>query len=60
MIERVVRKGHLQELSEIRENLLFWLSKTSEDRIATVERLRRERDGSGNRLQKTARAFQRK
>lgn len=59
MIERVVRKTSLQNFFEIRENLLFWLSKTPEERIAEVERLRRERDGNTNRLQRTARALQR-
>jgi hypothetical protein len=59
MIERIVRKGRLEDLSEIKENLHFWLSKTPEERIAEVERLRRERDGRADRLQRTARVVQR-
>ena len=59
MIERVARKGRLNEISEIKENLRFWLSKTAEERIAAVERLRIERNGCAIRLQRTAHVVQR-
>jgi len=59
MIERVIAKKNLRDYSEIRENLLFWLSKTPEERIAAVERLRRDRDGSAGRLYRVARVVQR-
>jgi len=58
-MQKVVRKAKLQEFSEVRENLAFWLSKTPEERVAEVERLRRQRDGRAARLQRTARVVQR-
>ncbi|MEK6742515.1 MAG: hypothetical protein AABZ15_02845 [Nitrospirota bacterium] len=58
MIAKTVTKANLKDLSEIRQNLEFWLSKSPEDRIAAVERLRRERHGSSERLQRTARVVQ--
>jgi hypothetical protein len=58
-MQKVVRKTKLQEFSEVRENLAFWLSKTPEERVAEVERLRRQRDGRAARLQRTARVVQR-
>jgi len=59
MIEKIVRKGSLHDLSEMKENLSYWLSKTPEDRIAAVEELRRQRHGSTERLQRSARVVQR-
>jgi hypothetical protein len=59
MIVKAVKKMDLQELSEIRENLAYWLSQTSEERVAEVERLRKQRHGSSARLQRTARVIQR-
>jgi hypothetical protein len=59
MIEKVVRKGRLQEFSEIKENLTYWLSQTPEERIAEVERLRRQYHGSSDRLQRSVRVVQR-
>jgi hypothetical protein len=58
MIAKTVTKANLQDLFEIRQNLEFWMSKSPEDRIAAVERLRRERHGSSQRLQRTARVIQ--
>jgi hypothetical protein len=59
MIAKVVKKANLRDVSEIKENLTYWLSKSPEERIETVERLRRERHGSSERLQRTARIIQR-
>lgn len=58
-MEKVVRKMTLQELSEVRDNLAYWLSKTPEERVAEVERLRRQQHGRAARLQRTARVVQR-
>ncbi len=58
-MEKVVRKRNLKQFSEIKENLVFWLSKSPEERISAVEHLRREQHGSGARLQRTARIVQR-
>ena len=59
MIQKVVHKGNLKELSEIRENLAYWLSRTPEERVEAVELLWRERHGNDQRLQRVARVVQR-
>jgi hypothetical protein len=59
MIVKIVRKKRLQDSSEIRENLIYWLSKTPDERVAAVEYLRRQLDGSSARLQRSARVIQR-
>jgi hypothetical protein len=59
VIEKVVRKGSLQDSSEIKENLAYWLSKTPQERIAEVERLRRQYHGNSTGLQRSARIVQR-
>jgi hypothetical protein len=45
MIEKVVRKGNLQDFLELKENLTYWLSRTPGERIAAVEHLRRQHNG---------------
>jgi len=40
-MQKVVRKRNLQDLSEVKENLSYWQSKTPEERAGTVEYLRR-------------------
>ena len=59
MIEKVVKKGRLPELSEIRGNLSYWLSKSPEERVSAVEQLRRSAHGNSARLQRTTRVIQR-
>jgi hypothetical protein len=59
MITKVVRKKNLKQFSEVEENLAYWLSKTSDERISAVEYLRRQVNGSSARLQRSARVIQR-
>jgi len=59
MIVKVVHKAHLQEFSEIQENLDYWLSRTPAERVEAVEILRRQRHGNSDRLQRVARVTQR-
>jgi hypothetical protein len=59
LMQRVVRKGKLQDVSEVKENLSYWLSKTPEERLGAVEYLRRRLHGSSARLQRSARVIQR-
>jgi len=59
MIAKVAQKRKLQDFSEVKENLAYWLSKTSEERVSAVEYLRRQLDGSSARLQRSARVIQR-
>jgi len=59
MIEKVVRKGNIKDFREIEENLVYWLSKTPDERVAAVEYLRRQLNGSSTRLQRSACVIQR-
>lgn len=61
MIEKVVTIHHLNEhiSSAIDDDLSYWLNKTPEERIAAVEYLRKQYDGSTARLQRYARVVQR-
>jgi len=58
MIAKVVRKGKRGNISEVKENLAFWLSKTPEERVSAVEHLRRQLHGISTRLQRSARVIQ--
>ncbi len=51
MIQKVVRKANLGDFSEVRDNLSYWLSKQPEERVESVEYLRRMHHGSSARLQ---------
>jgi len=59
MIAKVAQKRKLQDFSEVKENLAYWLSKTSDERVSAVEYLRRQLNGSSARLQRSARVIQR-
>jgi len=59
MIQKVVKKENLRDFSEIKDNLAYWLSKTPEVRLSTVEYLRRQQYGGSTGLQRTARIIQR-
>ncbi len=58
MVEKVVKKVPLNQ-SPVKEDLSFWLGRTPEERLAAVERLRKQHDGSTVRLQRVARVIQR-
>ena len=59
MILRTVRKLSLVESAGKRRDLEFWLSRTPEERLAAVDRLRNEWHGGGASLQSVARIIQR-
>jgi hypothetical protein len=59
MIEKVVRRRSLKDFSEVKENLAHWLSRTLDERIGEVERLRRHHHGSAVRLQRSTRVVER-
>jgi len=40
MIQKIVKKHRLQERTTTQEDLAYWLSKTPEERVATVDYLR--------------------
>jgi hypothetical protein len=57
LIEKTVRRRNVRRFSEVRENLAFWLSRNTEERVAGLEHLRRTHIGSAARLQRTARVI---
>ncbi len=52
MIRRVVQIHHMDGISEVRQNLEYWLSRPPEERLSAVEELRREYYGDSHRLQR--------
>ena len=50
-VERVVIRRRLGD-DETQENLRYWLSRTPQDRLAEVERLRRQMYGTIPRLER--------
>ena len=58
MIKKVVNIKKLSESNSILDDLEYWLKKTYEDRISAVEFLRRQQDGSSERLQRVARVIE--
>ena len=58
MIRKTVQKHDIDNYSEIRQNLQYWLSRSPEERPAAVDALRREYYGDSQRLQRVARVVQ--
>ncbi len=59
MIKKVIKKSNYDYNSRNEADLKYWLTKSPQERIETVEILRRQYDGSTARLQKIARVVQR-
>ena len=59
MIQKVVKIKELKDKNSILDDLKFWLDKRPEERVATIEFLRRQYHGSSARLQRVARVIQR-
>ena len=59
MIPKIVKVRDLKDDSSIKEDLLYWLSKPPEERVATVDYLRRQYHGSAARLQRSIKVIQR-
>ena len=59
MIQKIVKKHRLQERTTTQDDLAYWLSKTPEERVATVDYLRGQYYGNATRLQRVARVVQR-
>jgi hypothetical protein len=57
MIRKTIQKRDLDNASEIRQNLQYWLSRPPEERLAAVDALRREYYGDLHRLQRVARVI---
>ena len=58
MIQKIVKKAGMNEFSSIKEDLSYWLSRPSEERVAAVDYLRRQYNGNTARLQRFARIIQ--
>jgi hypothetical protein len=59
MIQKIVKKHRLQARTTVQDDLAYWLSKTPEERVATVDYLRTQYYGNAARLQRVARVVQR-
>jgi hypothetical protein len=59
MIRKTLNNHDLDNFSEIRQNLEYWLSRPPEERLAAVDALRREYYGDSHRLQRVARVIKR-
>ena len=55
----VIKKRHLRDPNLIKEDLEYWRSRPAEERIAAVERLRREYYGDLPGLSRVVRVIQR-
>jgi len=58
MDRKTVQKHDMNNFSEIRQNLEYWLSRPPEERLAAVDTLRREYYGDSQRLQRVVRVIQ--
>ncbi len=58
-IQKIVVKKNLQESSSTMDDLTYWRSRSPEERVATVDYLRRQYHGNTARLQRSARVIQR-
>jgi len=59
MIRKVINRRDLRNFSSIKEDLIYWLSKTPEERVAAVDYLRKQYHGSTERLQRSVRVIKR-
>ena len=59
MIKKLVRKYKLSRLTEVKNNLAYWLSRPPQERIQAVEILRTQFYGRSVRLRRVARVIQR-
>ncbi len=59
MIKKVVRIKNINDKDMISDDLKYWLSKSPEERVATVDYLRRQFHGNTERLQRVVRVIQR-
>jgi hypothetical protein len=57
-MKKVVTKRNLKDSSQ-QADLAFWLSQTPDDRVSAVEILRRQYNGSSERLQRVSRVVER-
>ena len=59
MIKKIVHKNNLRNLQSSKEDILYWMSRPAEERIAAVDYLRQQYYGTTERLQRVIRITQR-
>jgi len=59
MIKKVIKIKNADDKNLILDDLKYWLSRSSKERIDAVEYMRRQYHGSTERLQRVARVIQR-
>ena len=59
MIKKIITKRSLDHAESLKDDLLYWRSRSADERIGAVEDLRRQYYGSSTRLQRTAKVIQR-
>ena len=59
MNKKIVKKSNLYNPKSTEKDLLYWLGRPAEERVATVDYLRKQYYGSTERLQRIARVIQR-
>jgi len=59
MMKKVIKIKDLDKNSSILDDLEYWLGKSAEERISTVEYLRRQYHGTTARLQRVVRVIER-
>jgi len=59
MIQKVIKTKDMKDIDSIAVDLRYWLSKSSGERVAAVDYLRRQYDGSTARLQRVVTVVQR-
>ena len=58
MIKKVIKKGNYDDSFHKDADLAYWLTRPPQECIETVEKLRRQYDGSTARLQRIARVVE--
>ncbi len=59
VIKKIIKKVRLDDNYYNKADLTYWLTKSPQERIETVEILRRQYDGGTARLQRIAKVVQR-
>lgn len=59
MNRNIVKKTRIDDPQLVKDEVLYWLSRPSQERIAAVDYLRKVNYGSTARLQRVARVIQR-
>ena len=57
MIQKIVKKCSMDDFSSIREDLAYWLSRPPEERVATVDYLRRQYHGKYSKTSKICSSY---